>query len=235
MVDQVSEQVQENVEQAKPSFDLGNFVQTNRNALIIAVVAIVVAVLGVSYYRSVQSAKELEASLALSRISPYVEANDYEKALNGDPSKKMRGSDIIGLLAIIDQYGSTGAGKTAALEAGIAEMALNKFDAAEQHFEAASGSESDVVRASAIAGTAACLEHKSQYADAAKTYEKAIAISDKISGKDKYSYYAALCFEKANDKESAIKWYKNLILEFEYSEFSSEARAGLTRLGTVVD
>jgi predicted negative regulator of RcsB-dependent stress response len=235
MVDQVAEQVQQNLESSKASFDLKEFFQGNRNAVIIAVVAVIVLILGFVYYRNVQKTKEQEASLALSRISAYVDAHDYEKALNGDPTKKMRGNDIMGLLAIVDQYGSTNAGKTAALEAGVAELALDKADAAEKHFDLASGSDAQVVKAGAIGGLAACLERKSNFAEAAKTYEKAIAASEKINNKDRFEYYAALCYEKANDKENAIKWYKALIMEFEYSEFASDARSGLTRLGTVVD
>ncbi len=235
MVDNVEEVVQQSVEKSSSSFDLMSFLKNNRNMVFAGVGALVIIVLGVVFYRNVQKGKEQEAALALSRISPYVEASDYMKALNGDPARKVRGNDVMGLLAIIDQYGSTNAGKTAALEAGIAEVALNKFDEAEKHFDQASGSESSVVRANAIAGMAACLEHKSNLAEAAKTYEKAAAAADKINNKDKYQYYAGLCYEKAGDKESAIKMFKTVILEFEFSEFSSEAKAGLTRLGTAID
>ncbi len=235
MADHVEEQVEEIVEESSSSFDVKGFLQNNRNLLIIGIVAVVVAVLGFVYYRNAQNEKEQEAALALSRISSYVEAHDYAKALNGDPTRKIRGNDVIGLLAIVDQYGSTNAGKTAALEAATAELSLGKTDDAEKHFELASGSESAIVRANALAGSASCLEQKSNFAEAAKLYEKAIDASDKIANKDRYEYYAALCYEKAGNKEMAIKWFKNLILEFEYSEFASDARSGLTRLGTVLD
>ncbi len=219
----------------KPQRDWKEMFQGNRNAIIIAAVVILLAVVGITYYRSAKKEKEQEAALALSRITAYVDANDIEKALNGDPSKKVRGFDVIGLVAIVDQYASTGAGKTAALEAANLKMIQQKYDEAEKFFDIAAGSESAFIRANATAGLAACLEKKNNFAEAAKTYEKAATMSEAINSKDKFQYYAAISFEKAGDKESAIRLFKNVILEFEYSEYASEARAGLSRLGTVLD
>lgn len=207
----------------------------NRNAIIGAIVVVLLAIVGVTYYRSVKTEKEAEASLALSRIMPYVEAGDMQKALQGDPVKKVRGNDISGLISIVDQYESTGAGKTAALHAAIASVALKNYSDAERFFDIASGSESQYVSASAQAGMAAVKEAQGQYADAATLYEKATSLSEKNGNKDKYEYYAGLCYEKAGNKESAKNMYENLLAEFEFSEFAGEAKAGLTRLGIVVD
>jgi len=207
----------------------------NRNAVIGSVIAVILIVTGVWYYRSVQAEKSAEASLALSRIMPYVEAGDIQKALQGDPTKKVRGNDIIGLIAIVDQYESTEAGKTAALHAANAQLSTKNFSEAERLFDIATGSSSPFVKASAQAGMASTKEAQNQFSDAASLYEKAVAMSEESGNKDKYQYYAALCYEKAGNKESAKTMYENLLAEFEFSEFAGEAKAGLTRIGMVVD
>jgi tetratricopeptide (TPR) repeat protein len=166
---------------------------------------------------------------------PYVEAGDMQKALQGDPVKKVRGNDILGLRAIVDEYESTGAGKTAALHAAIASTTLKNYSDAERFFDIAAGSSSPYVSASAQAGLAAVKEAQGNFSEAASLYEKAISMSEKTGNKDKYEFYAALCFEKAGNTESAKKMYQDLLAEFEFSEFSGEAKAGLTRLGMVVD
>jgi predicted negative regulator of RcsB-dependent stress response len=207
----------------------------NRNAVIGAVIIVLLAFVGVTYYRSVQSQKETEASLALSRIMPYVEGGDMQKALNGDPVKKVRGNDVVGLVSIVEQYDSTGAGKTAALYAAIASASTNNYSEAERYFEIAASSSSPYVSASAQAGLASVKENQGSFSDAATLYEKAMAASEKSGNKDKYEYYAGLCFEKSGNKDKAKEMYENLLAEFEFSEFSGEAKAGLTRLGIVVD
>lgn len=207
----------------------------SRNATGIAIVVLLVALIGVWLYRSSSFGDSPEASLALSRIMPYVEAGDMQKALNGDPSKKIRGEEVIGLAAIVEQYSSSNAGKTAALHAAIASLSLKKKDEALKFFEIAEGSSSLFVVASAQAGLATVKESDGDFAGAAELYEKAVASSEKSGNKDKFEYYAGLCYEKAGDKAKAQKMYESLLAEFEFSEFSGEAKAGLTRLGIVVE
>ncbi|MFM8178446.1 MAG: tetratricopeptide repeat protein [Candidatus Kapaibacterium sp.] len=231
---QVSTEVSVDTAEAK-GLSLRERVTGNTNAVIIAVVLVLLTIAGVTYYRSAKAEKEAEASLALSRIMPYVEAGDMQKALQGDPVKKVRGNDVMGLKEIVETYGSTEAGKTAALHAALASLALKNPSEAENYFDIASGSSSAYVVANAQAGTASVKEMNQDFAGAASLYEKAIAASEKSGNKDKYEYYAALCFEKAGDKENARKMYENLLAEFEFSEFAGEAKAGLTRLGIVVD
>lgn len=210
-------------------------VSGNRNATLIAVAVALIAIVGFWLYRSSDFGDSPEASLALSRIMPYVEAGDMQKALNGDPTKKVRGEDVLGLAAIVDQYSSSHAGKTAALHAAIASLSLKKTDDAKRYFEIAEGSSSSYVAAGAQAGLASVKESEGDYVGAAELYEKAVVSSENSGAKDKYEYYAGMCYEKSGDKVKAQKMYENLLAEFEFSEFAGEAKAGLTRLGIVVE
>jgi hypothetical protein len=46
---------------------------------------------------------------------------------------------------------------------------------------------------------------------------------------------AALCYEKAGKADDAIRLYRSLLAEFEFSEYAADAKAGLARLGTVIE
>lgn len=197
-----------------------------------------VAVLGVAgyyLYSSMQEGSEKESALALSRIKPYIDRNEWQKALDGDQAKKVRGNDIVGLKSIVEEYGSTQSGKVAALYAGNALFTLKKYSEAEEYFEKASNSSSDVIELGGKAGLASCKEAQNKVSEAATEYEALIPIAEKIGSKDRYQFLAALCYEKSGNKEKAEKLYRNLLAEFEESEFSGEAKSGLIRLGTIVE
>ncbi|MDW8075069.1 MAG: tetratricopeptide repeat protein [Bacteroidota bacterium] len=188
-----------------------------------------------AWWRSIQQEQEQEASLALSRVLPYIEAQQYDAALNGDPKKTVRGEPIQGLLAIADTYGGTAAGKAAALYAGHIYLERQRYDEAERYFEQAEASSSTVVRIGALAGLAVCKEQRKQFQEAAQLYERLTAETESTGMKDKYTLFAAQCYEKAGDTEQAIRLYKALLAEFEFSEYAADAKAGLVRLGMVID
>lgn len=217
------------------SFDIKEFLQKNGMYILGGLVGVALIIGGVFYYNDHQSKKEAEASLALNRIQPYFDRGDYQVALSGDSSKKMRGADIIGLRAIADEYSGTSTGKTAALLAGKSLFLLKKIDEAEQYFTTATKSKSDIVALGGEAGLAACYEEKKQYDKAAEQYEKIIPVADKINSKGKYLYFAGLCYEQLGNKEKAEKCYRDIIGEIDNQEFSGEAKSALTRLGMVVE
>jgi tetratricopeptide (TPR) repeat protein len=216
-------------------FDAKSWVEKNLT-LIIGVVAGVAVLIGGYVWFSKSSAENEElASLALSRVKSYYETGDYQKALAGDPTKTVRGEQIVGLQAIVDEYGGTNAGKVASLYAGNALLALNKASEAESYFDKASGSSSDIVAVGGKSGIAACKEQSGDYQSAASMYEGILSQAEKTGSKDRTLLMAGLNYEKAGNKEKAEKMYRDLLAEFENSEFVGEAKSGLVRIGTVVD
>jgi tetratricopeptide (TPR) repeat protein len=201
----------------------------------IAVGVLVLAIAGYTMWNSAQHDREQEASLALSRVLPYIEAEQYDQALDGDPKKTVRGEPIQGLRAIADTYARTGAGNTAAFYAGQIFLNRKQYDAAQQYFEQASDSDALLVRIGAFAGIAACYEQRSQFEDAAQLYERISHDAERTGTKDKYMLQAALCYEKAGKADDAIRLYRSLLAEFEFSEYAADAKAGLARLGTVIE
>lgn len=212
-----------------------NILQRKKN-LIIGISAIVVIVIaGIFYFISSHNAAEEEASLSLSRVMPFYQQNDYERALNGDASVTIRGVALMGLKTIADEYSSTDAGKVAALLAGNALISTQKPDEAEKYFDIAASSKGDDVKAGANAGMASCKEFAGKFDEAAKLYEKAAELSPLDAVKSRYQYYAALCYEKIGNKDKAESLYRSLISEFQFSEFSASAKKGLIRLGTIIE
>lgn len=233
--DTLQQQDENVVETTQGSGNASNWLQGNLMYIVGGVIAIVLVIFGIKWYSSNMEEKEQVASLALSRVKTYYDAGEWQKALDGDPNKKVRNETIIGLKSIVDEYESTSAGKSAALYAGNAFVMLKKMDEAEKYFEIASKADSKIVVVGAKSGLAGCLESKKNYKEAADIYEKLLEMADEVGGKDRYELYAGLCYEKLGDKVNSEKMYRNLLAEFENSEYAGEAKSGLVRLGMVVE
>jgi tetratricopeptide (TPR) repeat protein len=201
---------------------------------LVVVGVVIVAIVAVVYYNKSKDEKEREASAALSRIRAVFDSGDYAKAMSGDPTKMIRDTPLLGLKDIVDQFGSSENGKVAALYAGNSLVGLKKYDEAVSYFEKAQGSSSMEVSVGAMIGLGICKENQKDYVGAAELYENAAARTVQPSLKDKYKLYAALSFEKSNNKEKAEKLYRD-ILHGETMELIGESKSGLTRLGMIVE
>lgn len=213
----------------------GNFIEKNGKLIILLSIAIVI-VIGVSIYMRYQSEKEAaRASVLLTRVMSYYEAADYEKALNGDPSKTYLGEEVKGLKYIADEFGGTDQGKIAALYAANSLFNTNKQAESKKYFELAQKSPSDIIQQGAMAGLAATLELENKYNEAATLYQSASELSDEDNIKSRYIFYAGLCYEKSGDTKQAETLYRDILKLSETSEFSALAKAGLTRIGTIIE
>ena len=85
---------------------------------------IVIAAAIIAYVQFVSKPRTQKANEALFRCETYFQADNYEKALNGD------GQDCIGFLKIIDEYGCTDAANLAKLYAGVSYAQMQKYDEA---------------------------------------------------------------------------------------------------------
>jgi tetratricopeptide (TPR) repeat protein len=212
-----------------------SFIQKNSIAISVVFI-IIIAVAGYLYYSSVQEQKKLaEANLMLSRILPEYEQNNFEKALQGDPSGTISGASIPGLKEIAEKYEGTQTGAVAALLAGNALILENNSDEAKKMFELALDSESKIIVSGANAGIGACYENKGEYAEAAKYYENAAVFSETPEIKEKFNYYAALAYEHNGDKDKAHDKYNKIIKENLNSEFTDLAKSAISRVGMIIE
>lgn len=212
-----------------------SFIKKYKMQLIIALGAIIViAVVAVVWFGSFSSSED-QASLQFSRVLPYYENNDWEKALKGDKNKKVRGESVLGLEYIVQEYKSTEAGKLAALYAGRCLVELDKAKEAEKYFEIATGSNSNTVKQGAYSALAMLKELNNNPAEAAKLYEQAAGFAIEKEVKARLLLYSAINYTKAKEKEKAVKNYQEAIGLSEYSEYGDMAKIGLTELGIIID
>lgn len=219
---------------------LSKYLEENNKKVIGIFIGAVVVIAGffVAKYFINESneANRVKASTALSRILPYYQSGDFKTALEGDSSAKVRGEQVIGLKEIADEFGGTETGKSASLMAGYCLISNLNYQEALKYFEKALTSESDEVKSGAYAGVGAANDGLKNYDEAAKNYEKAVALALTPATKSRYMYYAGLSLEMKNDKEKAEKMYKEIIDDItNRTEFTGLAKAGLTRLGTVIE
>lgn len=235
---------EEQVEEQRPSGS-GNLpsdapswlVAAANNWKLYAGMAVVVTAIigGMYYYMSSAEEANQTAALELSRIRPVFEAGEFEAALTADTVSPVGQDKVLGLLEIADQYGSTDAGKVAALMAGNCLVNLGRYDEARSQFETAQSSASTVIEVGALQGLAACAEAAGDLGGAAELYEQAAKRGVK-SGLEAPCYFkAGLCYERSGNTERAAELYRTVAKQYESSEVAPSAQTGLARLGMAID
>lgn len=235
--------LQTDVEAPKGVFDrVTNFVTHNSKLVswvsIGAVLIVVIAYFGINYYTKSKAENIEKASTALSRVLPFYQAKDaesIEKALNGDKTMLVRNEAVIGLIDITKKYDGTPQAKLAALYAANLYIVKKNYTEAEKYFKIALSSDSKLVLEGSYAGLGAIAEANGKFDDAISNYKKAVDNYTNYASKNRYEYYMGLCFEKLGKKDDAVNIYKSIIGENKSYEFIGRAKAGLTRLGTIIE
>ena len=111
---------------------------------------------------------------------------------------------------------------------------LEKYNEAIDYYKKASKSESNLILEGAYSGLAVCYEFQNNFNEAIKSYESALENSTSIDSKGKYQYFIALCYEKLGEKDKAEKLFREILITNK-SEFVSQAKIGLIRLGTEIE
>lgn len=215
--------------------DEPHFIQKNGKIISIVSLAVVI-IIGVAMFMRHQSEKDsARAAVLLTRVIEYYENADYEKALNGDPTRTYMGEEVKGLKYIADEFSGTDQGKIAALYTANALYNTNKIADSKKYYEIAEKSSANVIKQGALAGIAASLELEGKYTDAAQYYINSSKLSEVDNIKSRYLLYAGLCYEKATDTKQAETIYRDILKISEFGEFSTLAKAGLTRIGTIIE
>ncbi|MBP5457405.1 MAG: tetratricopeptide repeat protein [Paludibacteraceae bacterium] len=100
------------------------FVEKNIKPLAIGVAAVVAVIIAIFLYRSyVLEPREQEAAASLYKAEGFFARDSFQLALEGDES-------MMGFLNIIDEYGSTDAGKVAKAYAGLCYKNMGEYEKA---------------------------------------------------------------------------------------------------------
>ncbi|HOV92134.1 MAG TPA: hypothetical protein PLC04_03530 [Candidatus Kapabacteria bacterium] len=215
--------------------NINNFIKQNLNYIIAGIAVIIIGVLVIVFLGNSNSKKENQASLYLSRIYTYIEAQDYKTALKGDKTKTVRGEELYGLEYIVNNYKGTNAGKLASVFAGNCCLQINQPQKAIGYFEIGLKSDDENVLQGANAGLGCAYENKKEYAKAAEYYSKASQYAKDDANRARYLLFSAMCNEQAKKMDIAKEEYTKVINISPESEYSEIAKASLTRLGIVID
>ena len=188
------------------------FAMKYRKAIIIAVAAIVIAVVGGFLYKAyVAQPREEKASTALAKGQEYFDAEQFDKALKGD------GAGYVGLLNIISDYSSTDAANLANLYAGLCYANLNKWDDAVKYLDAYSPADDAMVSPAAIAALGNAYAHVNQLDKAIDNLETAAAMADKqakdgVNNSIAPTFYlqAGILLESQGKKDKALELYQKI-------------------------
>lgn len=211
------------------------FIKNNPVSLLIGLGIFLLIGAGVYFWIQNRESTAKEAVLALYRITPYLDSTNLNVALEGSNSVRFKEGKLLGLKEIANRYDGYESGITASLYAGNALVSQGKYEEAEIFYEKAQKASSSSVKLGGFAGGAVCKEHSKNFSEAAKLYEQASNLSTQTPAEVRFKLYLARCLEKSSEKEKAVQVYQDIVAGFESTEYASEAKASLSRLGTVVD
>ena len=198
--------------------------ETNKKLITNVGIAVVVVVVGAWFFIYKTNQNNEKAALEYAKIFSYYDNGQYQIAMNGVPERNIRG-----LQAIVNDYGSTEYGNIAQFYLGNCYFNLGEYDKALKEFEASSV-KSPILKASRLAGIAACDEVKGNFTDAAKSFEKAGKFSSEDPNAPDYLVNAARNYVKSGNKEQAIELYKLIKKEYSSSSAAREAEKCLDEL-----
>lgn len=194
---------EENLSQIKGLDKIQAFYDNNKQAVMIAGVALIVVAAGLYYYfNQMVPAKEARATDALFAAESYFKQDSTDKALYGD-------GEHLGFIDVASQYGSTKAGNLANFYAGRALLDKGEFQLALDHLKKASFDDY-FMAASVVALRGDCHSELGDYAAAGKAY---MAAADKRANDvttPRALFKAGLAYDAAGEYSKSLKAFKQI-------------------------
>jgi predicted negative regulator of RcsB-dependent stress response len=191
-----------------------DFLRRNRNVLLGALLAVILAVGGFFGYNYWRTQQDSQAQAAMFRAVDNWEADSLKPALQGD---------------VATEYGGTKAGNLANFYAGVALLKQGKFAEAYTALDKFSSDDYLVqARAYSLMGDAQLEQGKSK--EAAELYGKAADYQANEYFTPGYLLKQGVALETAKDNEGALKAYNRIIDDYATSQEVGEARQAKARL-----
>lgn len=178
-----------------------DFVNENKQKIVIWAVSLVVVVIVVLLYVRNVNDNNASAGVALSRVMNLYDNSQYQQAIDGVPAQNIKG-----LKSIVDEFGSTENGEIAKIYLANAYFMTGKLEEAYNSYNDYGG-DIEFFEAASIAGQAGYFASKEEYEKAADLYRQASRISEENILNPEYMLKASINYIKAGDKEEA----KNLL------------------------
>lgn len=187
-----------------------------KNSKIITIVfgtAVVIALLLLATHRFYSVPREAKAKEQIQMAQQYFEKDSFNLAINGD-------GNYPGFLDIIDNYGSTTAGKLARYYVGVANLHIGKYQEAIDYLEAFKTK--DLLLAPVVKGaTGDAYSELGNKDKAVKLYMEAAELNPNAFTSPIYYLKAGNLYELLGNKDKALAAYK--AIKEKYAE-SNEGR-----------
>ena len=219
--EQQAEKNLENVEVALTKTE--QFFENNQRPIAIGALAIIVIVALIWIVNSLYlEPRKADAQREIFNAQYYFEADSFALALNGDGVTP-------GFINVIDEYGSTPAGKLACYYAGVCNLKLGNYDDAKKYFKSFS-SDDETLNAFAE-GLIGDAEAQLGNNDAAiSAYKKAAATKNKIAAPI-FLIKLGSMYEVEGDKAKAKEAYQTVKDEYPMSVQASTADKYINAVG----
>nr|WP_321410454.1 tetratricopeptide repeat protein [uncultured Carboxylicivirga sp.] len=190
-----------------------HFIEENQNTLTIValvIIAIVAGYYGLSklYFQPLENNAQKQIFYA----QQYFEQDSFKLALNGDGINP-------GFIEIMDEYGSTKAGKLSAFYAGVSNLHLGNYEEAISFLSDFSTGD-ELIAATAAGAMGDAYMELGKTDDAISQYKKASSFDNNLTAPT-YLMKLGIAYEAANNKEEAVKAYTTIKDQY---KTSSEAR-----------
>lgn len=219
--EQQAEKNLENVEVALTKTE--QFFENNQRPIAVGALAIVAIVALVWIVNSFYiQPRKADSQREIFNAQYYFEADSFALALNGDGQNA-------GFLDIINEYGSTPAGKLASYYAGVCNLKLGNYEEAKKHLKNFS-SDDETLNAFAEGLIGDIESQLGNNAAAITAYQKATNSKNKVAAPI-FLEKLGVAYEVAGDKAKAKQAYQTIKDEYPSSAQASAAEKYLNAVG----
>ncbi len=192
------------------------FIEKNLKTILTVLAAVVIIVAGWFAYRHYMDGVESKAEEAIAKSQQAFGQQQWEQALNGNGAAEM------GLLKIIDEYGSTKTGNLAKLYAALCYAKTGKTDEAIKWLEKYKDAGDAMVAPAAVAALANCYVQKGENQKGAEMLVKAAKEADNDAISPICLLQAGQVYEELGQNDKALELYQQVKDKYFRSPLANE-------------
>lgn len=193
------------------------FLEKNKTAITVAVVAVLAIVGGLLGYRKfISEPRAKEAQEMIWKAQYYFEIDSLDKALNGD-------GNYLGFASVAEQYGSTSTGNLAKFYMAVIFHQKGEYETALQYYKEADLGD-DVLRVMAVGNQGDVLTELGRTDEAIGQFEKAANMVKSDYTTPMFLMKAGIVYQQQNDWKNAARCFGRIVSDFPNSPDATTAK-----------